>query len=361
MYDANLRKCLEELLLPQVSIKERVFIWGTGNTAFLYQEGLKRLEGEGFSIEAYVDNDSKKWGKEFCGKRIVSPLELQSIKKDVSVLICSPQPDIIRSLSAQLTELGVNFFHIDEIIFKMHAQELLKVFDDLEDDSSKETYYSLVEARMAGSDIKESLFCENQYFALPKFRMRNPKEVFVDCGAFVGDTVEEYIWKKDGVFEKIAAFEPDKKNFEAMQRRVERLQDEWHINRDAIELYQYAVSNEMTLKGVEAYEKNNGLGSKIVDNSDSGENCQVVAIDEMKIGQISFLKADIEGYEYKMLLGASESIRKWRPRLAVCIYHNAVDFYSIPLLIKSLVPEYKIAVRQHSYQLDDTVLYAWTE
>ena len=54
-------------------------------------------------------------------------------------------------------------------------------------------------------------------------------------------------------------------------------------------------------------------------------------------------------------------IKKYKPKLAVCIYHNAVDFYSIPLLIHSFVPEYKFAVRHHSYELDETVLYVWIE
>lgn len=361
MYDSKLRKCLEELLSPQIVIKERIFIWGTGNTALLYQEGLRRLEREGFVVEAYVDNDSEKWGGNFCGKRIASPSEIESIKDDVCILICTPQPEIIKSLSAQLTELGVRFFHIDEIIFRMHRQEILKVFDALEDDLSKETYENLIEARMMGSYVKKSLFCENPYFALPPFRMTYSKEVFVDCGAFVGDTVEEYIWKRDGVFGKIIAFEPDKRNFAAMQNRVIRLLKEWHIHENDIELYPYAISDETALKSVESYEKNNGLGSKIAENNSDGQSCQVVSIDEIRAEPISFLKADIEGYEYRMLLGASNSIRKWKPRLAICIYHNAIDFYSIPLLVKSLVPEYKIAVRQHSYRLDETVLYAWID
>ena len=60
-----------------------------------------------------------------------------------------------------------------------------------------------------------------------------------------------------------------------------------------------------------------------------------------------------------MLIGASKGIKEYMPLLAICIYHNAVDFYEIPLLIHSLVPEYKLAVRHHSYTLADTVLYAW--
>jgi len=51
-----------------------------------------------------------------------------------------------------------------------------------------------------------------------------------------------------------------------------------------------------------------------------------------------FTKADIESYEYQMLLGAAEAISARKPKLAICIYHNAVDFVQIPLLIKKTVP-----------------------
>lgn len=103
------------------------------------------------------------------------------------------------------------------------------------------------------------------------------------------------------------------------------------------------------------------MGSKVVDGIYEGPSCQTMTIDEMITEPFSFIKADIESYEYRMLLGARESIRKWKPRLAICIYHNAVDFYSIPLLVKSFVPEYKLAIRHHSFQTEEAVLYAWID
>ena len=60
-----------------------------------------------------------------------------------------------------------------------------------------------------------------------------------------------------------------------------------------------------------------------------------------------------------MLLGAKKSIKKYRPKLAICIYHNAVDFYEIPILIKEILPDYHLSIRHHSPTLCETVLYAW--
>lgn len=353
------REKLENIMrgLPDLTGKE-LYIFGAGNTASLYQEGLRRLERENFVVTGYVDN--KKAGGIFEGKRIISPLEIKE-RQNICVLICSPQPSVIKSISEQLGEMGIEFFHIDEVIFKMHAREIISVFDTLEDKLSQDTFLEVVRARMSGNYVSPDLFCENQYFALPHFRRMDSNEVFVNCGAYVGDTIEKYIWSRFGVFRKIIGFEPDRNNFNAMKKRISRLRDEWNLNKDSIELYPYALSDIKNTVSIRNAEETMGLGGKVLEGECDGAECLMISIDEVINEPISFLNADVESYEYRMLLGAKETIRNWKPNLAISIYHNAVDMFSIPLLIKELVPEYKIAVRHHSYQLYDTVLYAWCE
>ena len=70
------------------------------------------------------------------------------------------------------------------------------------------------------------------------------------------------------------------------------------------------------------------------------------------------LQMDIEGAEYRALLGAERSIRKHKPRLAICLYHNVEDFIQIPELLLSMVPEYNLSLRHHSKGCTDTILYA---
>lgn len=349
------REELESILqgLPDLTGKE-LYIFGAGNTASLYQEGLRRLKNE-FAVTGYVDN--KKAGKLFDGKKIISPFEIQERQN----LICSSQPNVIKSISEQLDEMGIEFFHIDEVIFKMHAREIISIFDTLEDKLSQDTFLGVVRARISGNYVSPDLFCENQYFALPEFRRMDSNEIFVNCGAYVGDTIEKYIWSRFGVFRKIIGFEPDRNNFNAMKKRISRLQDEWNLNKNSIELYPYALSDIKNTVSIQNVEETMGLGSKVLDGECNGAECLMISIDEVINEPISFLNADVESYEYRMLLGAKETIRKWKPNLAISIYHNAVDMFSIPLLIKEFVPEYKIAVRHHSYHLYDTVLYAWCE
>lgn len=202
---------------------------------------------------------------------------------------------------------------------------------------------------------------KDQYFALREFSVIDENEVFIDCGAFVGDTVEQYIWNRDGVFKKMIAFEPDAGNYKALSARVERLKKEWNITDDRLLLYPYGISEKNSEGSFVSYGDNYGLGSKFIESSDGENGCKVVALDDFVTERYTFLKADIESYEYKMLLGARKGIEKYKPLLAICIYHNAVDLYSIPRLIKSMVGEYRMAVRHHTCTLADTVLYCWCD
>ena len=270
----------------------------------------------------------------------------------------------IHEISAQLEKLNVLYYLLDEVILKQHASEVLECYDLLEDDESKRVYADVILSHMNGGipHLKNRTY-GNQYFShnhfLPTFTL---EEVFIDCGSYVGDTLEKYIWNRDGVFKKIIAFEPDRDNYKAMETRVNRLRNEWNLKEDAIEIFPYGVADKNGNETFSSYETNNGLGSKFIEEeTDNGGAVKIISLDEYLSEPYTFLKADIESYEYKMLLGAEQGIKKWKPLIAVCIYHNAVDLYSIPLLIKSMVREYKMTVRHHSGTLTETILYCWCQ
>ena len=355
------RKDIEKILredFPKIKGKE-LWIFGAGNTAALYYNGLLRLEKEGFLIQGYIDNDRNKWNHLFNGKKVVSLNSLLNEKEKVCILICSIQKKVVDSIKKQLSVEGFNdFYHIDEVIFKLHADKVLQVYDLFADEDSKNIYEVLLRERMACSGTTLPVDIHEQYFALPPFMIENGREVFVDCGTYVGDTIERYLWNRSGVFNKIIGFEPDEKSLLALQHRIKRLKLEWGLRESSIEIYHKGIADKSLSGRVIRYSANNGLGSKI-DSVEEGTEGFIVALDEFVHEPYSFLKADIESWEYKMLVGATKGIKEYKPLLAICIYHNAVDFYEIPLLIHSFVPEYKLAVRHHSYTLADSVLYAW--
>lgn len=61
-----------------------------------------------------------------------------------------------------------------------------------------------------------------------------------------------------------------------------------------------------------------------------------------KIEKIDFIKADIEGAERKMLIGAKETLKKYGPKLSICTYHLPDDKEVLTKIIMDANSEYKI-------------------
>ena len=73
------------------------------------------------------------------------------------------------------------------------------------------------------------------------------------------------------------------------------------------------------------------------------------------------IKADIEGSEYDMLLGAKETIKKFRPLFSISVYHNFAGLFQIPDYIKSF-GNYKIFFRACSLEhahMGEMILFAY--
>jgi len=352
---------LENLLtenIPDLGDKE-LWIWGIGNTACLYQEGLHRID-LGSKIVGYVDSDEAKWkgGGYFYEKPVISPLALREYT-NICVLICAGQPKVISEIENGLSKMGIEAYFLDEVILKTYSADVLTCYDVLDDDTSKEIYVELVKSRLEGKYPNLGIYSDNQYFVWNELTSKDTGEVFIDCGAYVGDTIEKYIWYKGGVFKRIIGIEPDPCNFSALEQRIKRLYTEWNIDKQAVSILNCSVADQTGINRIQR--SLNGYSTKIAAYEEEGVETKITALDDLLREPYSFLKADIESFEYKMLLGAQKGIRLWKPHLAICIYHNAVDLFSIALFIHSLVPEYKIAIRHHTNNWSETVLYAWIE
>ena len=84
---------------------------------------------------------------------------------------------------------------------------------------------------------------------------------------------------------------------------------------------------------------NGGLGSFILRTPGSAIDelrLPLTTIDkiaaELKLDRVDFIKMDIEGAERHALLGARETIRRYHPRMEICVYHLVDDLQVIPAL-----------------------------
>jgi FkbM family methyltransferase len=80
-------------------------------------------------------------------------------------------------------------------------------------------------------------------------------------------------------------------------------------------------------------------------------------VDTGKIPRVDFIKLDIEGHELATLKGAESTIRRFRPRLAISLYHKLEDFAQIPSWIAGLDLGYRLYLDHYTIHHEETVLY----
>jgi FkbM family methyltransferase len=339
-------------------------IFGAGNTSALYKKCFDFEQITPVNLKYFIDNSPHKQGTLFLGTEVISLEQFlsQQTDKPKLVLISSANIGFCSQIKTQLSAHHIDCFTVDEYIFGKRMNEILSVIDLLEDNFSKRVYVEMIIARMTNQPFAEDLYSQDQYFCLRPFLDRDPNEVFVDLGAYVGDTIEQYIQFKSGVFSKIFAFEPESRNMAALQYRVNRLYKEWALSEDRIIPVKAGVGKQSdTLSISNSHPDSPSLGANFLNtNGSSAEQIQIFSLDDYFANQnVSFIKADIESFELDMLMGAEKTILRDRPVLAISIYHSAMDMWRIPLWLQQTLPDYTFKIRQHSHLLLDTVLYAY--
>lgn len=215
-----------------------------------------------------------------------------------------------------------------------------------EEDLSKSIIHNRLEFYKSGNTkyIDAIPVNYNQYFQNEYYKIHD-KEVYVDCGAFDGDSVNSFCEFTYGKYEKIICIEPDKISFRKLEENTKQCHD--------VELFNCATGKE---ESEILFDSKGVLGSAA---SETGEIVRVKRLDDLlKDQKVTLIKMDIEGAELDTLIGAQTVIKNFKPKLAVCIYHKIDDIIVIPRYLKELVPEYKFKVRQHSKSMLETVLYA---
>lgn len=336
--------------------KKKVILFGAG----AYGEMVMRyLADNGIEIFCYCDNDESKHGKFISGKKIISTKEMIDLDNYIVFITarhCSNQ------IKIQLESIGIKSYSFDNFIVKSRYDEFKYIHDNILNDYKTQNVYTHILKSMVTGESKycEEIMENNSFYALPKFT-NTGNDVFIDAGAYVGDTVEQFIWNNIGQFKKIYAFEPGDKQFNAMKFRMERLIKEWALDEKKINCIQaglgskseetlYFENDEMPLCNNISNKGINGKPKKI----------NIYSLDDyIKDEKVTFIKSDIEGYELELLKGSKKIISLYKPKLAISVYHKPDDLIEIIRYIKSLVPEYKFDLRHHAPTLVDTVLYCW--
>lgn len=179
-------------------------------------------------------------------------------------------------------------------------------------------------------------------------------EIFIDCGAYDGDTIRDFVEWTNHEYEGIYSFEPSDSNYARCKQYVEEK------NIENCVLIKKGTWSETTTLKFSSYMFD--TGDHVVTDASLGEDVVVVeatSIDEVLSGKkATFIKMDVEGSEMQSLKGARETIMNYAPRLAIAVYHKPEDLFDIPLYILSLNSNYRFKLRHYSSCSCETVLYA---
>jgi len=170
----------------------------------------------------------------------------------------------------------------------------------------------------------------------------------VDGGAFIGEEFQTLL-DHGYQFAAIHAFEPEAVNFKKLLITTLAFRPETQISLWPCGLWSSTCRMNFS-EGAGPASKFSETGPALL---------PVVALDDVLHGQpINLIKLDIEGAEPEALRGARRLIEKYRPGLAVCLYHYPHHLWSLPLWVKGLNLDYRLHFRVHGHNTLETVLYA---
>lgn len=194
---------------------------------------------------------------------------------------------------------------------------------------------------------------EMQYF-LKDANFLDENEIVVECGAFIGDSIEKLVTTYGTrVFDKIDnyyCYELNVDNFEQLKRNIRELA----VVQEKI----VAINKGIGRKPDICYYTVQANCTKATENGQY-EGRIVCLDDEFAMNRVTMIKMDIEGSEIEAILGAKTVLGRDKPKCAICTYHSVHELWEIPLLLHSIVPEYRMFLRHHSDKWQETVCYAY--
>ena len=355
---------LDRLLIQH---NKRCVLFGAGSMG---RRALSALSRHGVQPLSYCDNNPELWGTVVDDTMVLSPgaatkrfgqdalffltvrneahwyrESFEQLKRLCCAHISSADPITWRFPHEFLPFL---LYDLPHRVYEQ-ADRVLQAESIWADEPSRAEYIAQVRLRSLGDPSGLVQPTPESYVLDGVFNVE-PEDVLVDCGAFDGDTIRNWIARQPE-FGKIEAVEADSHSFARLAGYIATLEPE---QRSKIRLHKCAAGAR---RGTVRFEDTGKVDSKV---SDLGAAVvDMVPLDVMFASKtVSMIKMDIEGAEFDALLGARQIIQRDRPILAICVYHRQDDLWRLPLLMRAMVPEYRMYLKTYSGDGLQTVAYA---
>ena len=315
-----------------------IVLYGMGNGA---DKIIAVLESRGIEYKGVFASDGFQKEKLFHGHKITSYLALKEKYGDMIVLLCfgSAREEVRQNVlkiaaeqelyAPEVAVVGGGLFC--EEYYLANKERFDRVYSMLSDDISKKTFECIINYKLSGN-IGYLLECEvDDDEPYESFLKLSDNEVFMDLGAYTGDTVADFVNRVKN-YKSIIAAEPDIKNFRKLEKGIRGLHN--------TEIRNVGISD---ICGKKPFSMRGGRNSST--DKATGE-IEFLNIDALStIALPTYIKMDIEGEEVRAIKGAAKTISHARPKMLISAYHRTEDLFAIPEAVNEIRSDYKIYLR----------------
>lgn len=236
--------------------------------------------------------------------------------------------------------------------FNKESIKMVNLIELERNGGSKEIRKRLNFLKQTYSDIEweESVgyFNHGLFFLPEKVRDKLKNSIVLDIGSYIGDSA---LMLEEFGFSRIISFDISQKSTLKYKKCISKFG-----RNPSIFLHELLALSD-TVGDVIKLSDNGSAGMSVL-RSNSGEREYEVlssTVDEYcKSKQVipQCIKADMEGFAYKMVKGAKETIITHKPVLCLAIYHNPEEFFEIKLVLQEWVPSYKFILRKMTPKIE---------
>lgn len=320
-----------------------ILIYGTGDGCEKVLDAFKKHD---IKCSGIFSSDDFAKERKFRGFDVMSLSQAESRHEKFAVASAfgTSLPEIMKRIEALAQRHTLVFPSTSVIGDEMFSKEgFLERFDDaqkvygmLADEMSRQVFKAVTAFKITGdiSFLKPAFSSPDEAFE--NILRLGGSEIYVDAGAYTGDTIAEFLCRTHGAYERIYALEPNRKNFRKCLKNT--------IALDNISLCNSpAWSHDCYLN----FTSGAGRQQQV---SDNGTSVWARSIDSLLDGRrATYIKYDVEGADAEAIRGSRETIRKYSPKICTALYHRAYDMLDIPLLIRKYLPKSRYYIRQYQY------------
>ncbi len=348
------------------SAKKPIVLYGMGNGA---DKVISEFNRRSIKISGVMASDEFVRYQNFHGFTVSRQSDFEEKFDDFYIALCFASS--LENVMAHIEKVGrmhpllcpyvpvISGEIIDDEYLAKNKEKIELAYSLLCDEKSKEVFKGALDFFYTGHiEYLSKITSDKSEVFQNILRLKN--ENYLDLGAYDGDTIEEFLRYTDR-YKSIVAVEPNYKNFEKLQKNIK--------NKDSLKavknctLYNIGISD----KSGSMFAPKAGGRQSVLSKTQSAENhAENIKQDSNQASKIAFpreivvksvddldfcatyIKADIEGMEEKMLNGAKNTLKN-KPKLNLSAYHKTDDFFSLILKIHSINPDYKFYLRKHPY------------